>query len=172
MTLYWGFNPRSRAGSDSVLLRRSILRAVFQSTLPRGERPPARQSPGLLPVSIHAPARGATVVASLTYALAWFQSTLPRGERRNFNQTKGGPYQFQSTLPRGERQRCCFLNVRARLVSIHAPARGATRAARRFAPYRNVSIHAPARGATSPAQDCEHRRDVSIHAPARGATAS
>ena len=33
------FNPRSRAGSDSDSLVSCILIIVFQSTLPRGERP-------------------------------------------------------------------------------------------------------------------------------------
>ena len=36
----------------------------------------------------------------------------------------------------------------ARLVSIHAPARGATKSRSFFPWLRNVSIHAPARGAT------------------------
>ena len=56
----------------------------FQSTLPQGERLPLTGSPDLPePISIHAPARGATsssypsALPSLT-----FQSTLPQGERR------------------------------------------------------------------------------------------
>ena len=56
------------------------------------------------------------------------------------------------------------------LVSIHAPARGAT-------PYNfckililSVSIHAPARGATEAVDDNDEHMKVSIHAPARGAT--
>ena len=57
-----------------------------------------------------------------------------------------------------------------RLVSIHAPARGATRfyygADWGFA----VSIHAPARGATVDSVFEPDSLDVSIHAPARGAT--
>ena len=76
---------------------------------------------------------------------------------------------FQSTRPRGARHasaahRClstCF-NPRARegrdgglalremgkRVSIHAPARGATKGSTGQYTYRDVSIHAPARGAT------------------------
>ena len=78
-------------------------------------------------------------------------------------------------------------------VSIHAPARGATRVFVWQGRIRNVSIHAPARGATGfrrgnmpPAEfqstrprGARHRAwsfsaaglSVSIHAPARGATA-
>ena len=55
-------------------------------------------------------------------------------------------------------------------VSIHAPARGATVNLSPPVPPSEVSIHAPARGATDiPAAVVSHR-EVSIHAPARGAT--
>ena len=79
-----------------------------------------------------------------------------------------------------------------RHVSIHAPARGATRrinaialhcssfnprarkgrdhATANRAKRHHVSIHAPARGATYRGIDTERRIRVSIHAPARGAT--
>ena len=82
-----------------------IYKTVFQSTLPRGERP---MEPGALP------------------EIQWFQSTLPRGERRESSYlpepitrvsihapTRGATMGltayltqdavFQSTLPRGER---------------------------------------------------------------------
>ena len=82
-TLYRHFNPRSREGSDTTVLpgrpkpfifqstlprgeRRQnssgiATAVVFQSTLPRGERHYRRQYPqGSHPISIHAPARGAT----------------------------------------------------------------------------------------------------------------
>ena len=55
-------------------------------------------------------------------------------------------------------------------VSIHAPARGATRNKRHSWALFLVSIHAPARGATRGARVGAERRRVSIHAPARGAT--
>ena len=55
------FNPRSRAGSDPIYL-------------------PLKS---FVPVSIHAPARGATnLLLCLSSSRSWFQSTLPRGERR------------------------------------------------------------------------------------------
>ena len=56
------------------------------------------------------------------------------------------------------------------LVSIHAPARGATTTAAFAAESINVSIHAPARGATYIKIERLYRIYVSIHAPARGAT--
>ena len=55
-------------------------------------------------ISIHAPARGATYLLRIYLRSTLFQSTLPRGERR-FMQSKWKPsiIVFQSTLPRGER---------------------------------------------------------------------
>ncbi len=55
-----------------------------------------------------------------------FQSTLPRGERRVRGRMLYGGDSFQSTLPRGERPPGWKTLPEYRLVSIHAPARGAT----------------------------------------------
>ena len=79
---------------------------------------------------------------------------------------------FQSTLPRGERRcfLCSALNVV--IISIHAPARGATCGCC-GAPiaHETISIHAPARGATRRADYLySNYYNISIHAPARGAT--
>ena len=101
-----------------------------------------------------------------------FQSTLPHGERRTASVRGRRSKRFQSTLPHGERPAIISGPPAAPAVSIHAPARGATRndsAAPdhgcRFNPRsrtgsdvgqrlglqgRRVSIHAPARGATRP----------------------
>jgi len=58
-------------------------------------------------------------------------------------------WMFQSTRPRGARQLSTACSRPVVLVSIHAPARGATCSAE-VNPVRavRVSIHAPARGAT------------------------
>ena len=100
------FNPRSREGSDAV------LEYVYQ-----------RQ----FSISIHAPAKGATMLSDLRAWAGGFQSTLPRRERRNCNRivTESEYFNprsregsdiiiyclwgyvniFQSTLPRRERPR-------------------------------------------------------------------
>src|SRR5208337_235816 len=57
------------------------------------------------------------------------------------------------------------------IVSIHAPARGATLLGQCICGQFYVSIHAPARGATDESKHVATRCEVSIHAPARGATA-
>ena len=83
-----------------------------------------------------------------------------------------GTRRFQSTHPRGVRliascERSVHLDV-----SIHAPARGATREHVRQIHRHEVSIHAPARGATAGGRGQVFGLHVSIHAPARGATPS
>ena len=55
-------------------------------------------------ISIHAPARGATLLRiQLIVHYHLFQSTLPRGERPNDDNIWKPFSIFQSTLPRGER---------------------------------------------------------------------
>ena len=56
------------------------------------------------------------------------------------------------------------------MVSIHAPAGGATVSQSPVRGVRNVSIHAPAKGATAPIACDPLGHVVSIHAPAKGAT--
>ena len=63
-----------------------------------------------------------------------------------------------------------YKRAKAKGVSIHAPARGATESLNRFRTIISVSIHAPARGATAFANHQFSKSWVSIHAPARGAT--
>ena len=54
---------------------------------------------------------------------------------------------FQSTLPRRERQKAVATEL-DRLISIHAPAKGATLFLSSHAILKSISIHAPAKGAT------------------------
>ena len=99
-----------------------------------------------------------------------FQSTHPRGVRLSIASRSGRAIRFQSTHPRGVRPDKVIVEAPQTVISIHAPARGATRRVRRPAYDRRISIHAPARGATQRQRD-GHRGDrISIHAPARGAT--
>ncbi len=141
----------------------------FQSTPPRGGRRfPLAEHPRLVPVSIHAPARGATLRAveeadSLTVSI----HAPARG----------------ATIESITFGWCSE-------VSIHAPARGATRK-RALQLLRRGFNPRPRAGGDQPSQRCrarssfnprpraggDIRRDeheqhhaVSIHAPARGAT--
>jgi len=123
---------------------------MFQSTLPRGERP--CDGNDLTELSSFNPrSRAGSDWRNFLFSpvVFMFQSTLPRGERRNTLHQHHRSTKFQSTLPRGERLRI-FRNIRhpgsfnprsragsdarlldggdAHAVSIHAPARGATQA--------------------------------------------
>ena len=55
-----------------------------------------------------------------------FQFTLSRGERHAHTEKGTGKRKFQFTLPRGERRPYVDKAIKDALVSIHAPARGAT----------------------------------------------
>src|SRR5271157_5926998 len=99
------FNPRARAGRDGRDSDPGNMVDLFQSTRPRGARPPdssTDQVPTI--VSIHAPARGATRTVTPHSSASLFQSTRPRGARQALSD-------LVSTVIG---------------VSIHAPARGAT----------------------------------------------
>ena len=125
-----------------------------------------------IPISIHAPARGATATMQAMYDYGNISIHAPA----------------RGATP--ERQ-CVYGDV---CISIHAPARGATgqKSRRRkkhkhfnsrpcergdqeaWAEYRYkpISIHAPARGATHAPKAQLVTGRISIHAPARGATAA
>ena len=77
-----------------------------------------------------------------------FQFTHPRGVRRGFFCALIFFLSFNSRTREG----CDYIFSAAQVhqgVSIHAPARGATRGGRLEPDYYLVSIHAPARGATA-----------------------
>ena len=76
----------------------------FQSTLPQGERQETfGRECKYCDISIHAPARGATLVNDLAGVCGLFQSTLPQGERHLSFLLFPVSGIFQSTLPQGER---------------------------------------------------------------------
>ena len=143
------FNPRSRMGSDR--LRHARLRHAPK-------------------ISIHAPAWGATWVRTLAQTILRFQSTLPHGERRQGSGSYSGSKSFQSTLPHGERHTHNPIMVNHLLISIHAPAWGATVHVGYLFAGDGISIHAPAWGATAIPVFRVGDAHISIHAPAWGAT--
>ncbi len=169
---------------------------LFQSTRPHGARPrrrhkqnrpdpvsihaPARGAtlffcrPSVRPpVSIHAPARGATRLF-LSYPDLWsgFNPRARTGRDVPAGRVPALPVVFQSTRPHGARLDIADNIVLLAKVSIHAPARGATWEFPETGASGEVSIHAPARGATCHARQWQGLQGVSIHAPARGATRS
>ena len=158
-------------GATRALAITLSSRAEFQSTRPRGARPPPRKR------------------------LRKASSFNPRarvGRDSPSTAKKCGLHTFQSTRPRGARHQDDAAKQHQQ-VSIHAPAWGATQRAVEIQVKRIVSIHAPAWGATPPCRNSHKSirgfnprarvgRDkvfskiqqkiefVSIHAPAWGAT--
>ena len=167
------FNPRAREGRDDSRVTSISFLTKFQSTRPRGARRAtdvmkeivepfqstrprgARRGVGLhraagVLVSIHAPTRGAT--RRRPAPCRWRPCFNPRAhEGRDQDNVRiySSSQRFQSTRPRGARHRRAPRGARWRLVSIHAPTRGATYGTGRPAARLPVSIHAPTRGATS-----------------------
>ena len=76
-----------------------------------------------------------------------FQSTLPRGERRGVGWMTPFAASF-NPRSRGGSDLVHILEQRVRVVSIHAPAGGATWRETQRRRRCRVSIHAPAGGAT------------------------
>jgi len=196
-------------------LRRRVKRYQFQSTRPRGARQyeskQINMPGGFNPrarvgrdeqikltgypsqVSIHAPAWGATKVFECASQGTVFQSTRPRGARHQWDLLRHGRKACFNPRARVGRDDCPKHGCEQCLVSIHAPAWGATLAQSDLAESQAVSIHAPAWGATLSMIDLatptlsfnprarvgrdlsssfEHSGQgrVSIHAPAWGAT--
>ena len=98
------FNPRTRMGCDD---RNSLDYNVDE-------------------VSIHAPAWGATVLNPLLVVANVFQSTHPHGVRHNGGSGFEKLIRFQSTHPHGVRPYSRPERWYHTIVSIHAPAWGAT----------------------------------------------
>ena len=77
-------------------------------------------------VSIHAPAWGATCAESCGRIQSRFQFTRPRGARRDLTPIEQALTVFQFTRPRGARHARSVAERVKLVVSIHAPAWGAT----------------------------------------------
>ena len=104
------FNPRSREGSDGI-------------GIPEDAK--------FLRISIHAPAKGATLEETLGYS-------------RNTIISIHAPAKGATELE--------TIGLDVDKISIHAPAKGATKVILKDSTTGQISIHAPAKGAT--AQSC------------------
>jgi len=167
------FNPRPRVGGDGDVSPPEREVSIFQSTPPRGGRlvvpqqfsqsAPFQSTPprgGRLvffatailwtPISIHAPAWGATILFLLLGLFYLYFNPRPRVGGDLFRNLMGwGIQRFQSTPPRGGRHVYGGWANFHMYISIHAPAWGATGvSASSLAKLLRISIHAPAWGAT------------------------
>ncbi len=98
------FNPRSREGSDTTNIYISVNVNVFQSTLPRRERLKIGEQCEIIKI---------------------FQSTLPRRERHWFGFSDIRLRNFNPRSREGSDSIIAY-NDKVVLISIHAPAKGAT----------------------------------------------
>ena len=125
---YSGFNPRARGGRD---LKQELAAAKA------------------IKVSIHAPAGGATPqLPQRSQSRNRFQSTRPRGARLWCVRLKSRSCRFNPRARGGRDADIARLSSAAGIVSIHAPAGGATSMNEFTMDVSFVSIHAPAGGAT------------------------
>ena len=113
--------------------RRAIAAAIFllrqfQSTLPQGERQSGPASDCGVTTYFNPRSRKGSDLIFRGHHMAHgtFQSTLPQGERLQDTGHGRPPASFQSTLPQGERQISRQGYPLPDMISIHAPARGAT----------------------------------------------
>ena len=122
------FNPRTHMGCD-------------------GQPPLAGEAKKY--ISIHAPTWGATGFFALTFVLgAYFNPRTHMGCDSNRGPLPEGCKLFQSTHPHGVRLVLTRLFHSAKIISIHAPTWGATRAYTTKLNKLKISIHAPTWGAT------------------------
>ena len=167
------FNPRSREGSDSNDMPDGEIMLNFNPRSREGSDVVGFLQPLIsIRISIRAPARGATLNCNYDTVNDRFQSALPRGERLDCNSEIYILYDFNPRSREGSDPKN-MPKSRSVLISIRAPARGATGTAivtrpRSSAIFQSalprgerrrviisiirviwISIRAPARGATS-----------------------
>ena len=125
---------------------------IFQFTPPRRGRPSSVASTyAAETISIHAPAKGATIW------LRSISSTVPT---------------FQFTPPRRGRHGYCVYGERREDISIHAPAKGATPVRQGRNPALCNFNSRPREGGDPDRQIIAMQEHISIHAPAKGETPS
>ena len=165
------FNPRSREGSDTIAENCWRAWSYFNPRSREGSDPEDQPGEQHQTISIHAPAKGATDNSVLDgIRLMDFNPRSREGSDVTSLRLLNVEREFQSTLPRRERPsrgRCartsCHFNPRSREGSDHA-----FRVSRVLSPL--ISIHAPAKGATESVRVLFQSSAISIHAPAKGAT--
>ena len=122
------FNPRSHEGSDEINRMQVLHLRLFQSTLPRGERP------------------------RYSFTTCFLQHFNPRSHEGSDDRCNSLVHRVIYFNPRSHEGSDfigpCRKDV-SLFISIHAPTRGATAAFFRRRKDNGISIHAPTRGATA-----------------------
>ena len=134
---------------------RRIFSPIFKYLIPVSIHAPTR---GATPysiffdnnnyVSIHAPTRGATLSYNVVVPGGWFQSTHPHGVRQRSVIESVHDFRFQSTHPHGVRHLDSDILVPGYNGFNPRTHTGCDAATGSLAHRLRVSIHAPTRGAT------------------------
>ena len=144
------FNPRSREGSDLPLF---VLRDTVLNFNPRSREGSDYVCPFFsIPksrISIHAPAKGATIYAGLSSLFfLHFNPRSREGSDASLEALLNFSIDFNPRSREGSDYPANIISIRF-LISIHAPAKGATVLSRHSGKRTRISIHAPAKGATA-----------------------
>ena len=147
---------------------------VFQFTpLREGRLLIAGVRPFSVPISIHAPPRGATNEQKRPAAARIFQFTpLREGRLHPRRSAKVKKAISIHAPPRGATRRVEPDSQLLFYFNSRPSARGDGRDENAFSPPDFISIHAPPRGATDGCGGGGVKKSISIHAPPRGATHS
>ena len=122
------FNPRPREGSDAIFVPTSKIIKNFNPRPREGSDIPAfPPHPCMYVISIHAPARGATINKGIECVNTAISIPAPaRGATHMiFNRFKSSIH-FNPRPREGSDDTACNDVKRPLMISIHAPARGAT----------------------------------------------
>ena len=168
----WGFQSTLPRRERPAIVLFVISFNGFQSTLPRRERPGYKGSAiAGDPISIHAPAKGATKSVTAYNRYVKFQSTLPRRERHMYCATWVSTWSFQSTLPRRERHRGDAVFTTTQTFQSTLPRRERLLVFTQFLYHLDFNPRSREGSDLGVWCDFEYDTEISIHAPAKGATA-
>ena len=158
-----GFNPRARTGRDGSTLRGVGQCCVSIHAPARGATVELRESATLAEVSIHAPARGATAARPPRAVTRGVSIHAPARGATSIPASAVVACAFQSTRPHGARlERLAHSVLRHGFQSTRPHGARHSRAIL-GAELERVSIHAPARGAT--ALSCARSRTMTCFNP-------
>ena len=144
------FNPRLREGGDCLRLLFLNQHLLFQSTPPRGRRHSIITS--IFPVRYFNPRLregGDNAVSASICAACCISIHASAREATELCTLSDNSKKFQSTPPRGRRQALRNVILFHIVISIHASAREATKYLFPSSDHLQISIHASAREATA-----------------------
>ena len=166
------FNPRSREGSDTISGDSADTNSISIHAPAKGATVDAAHISTLKKISIHAPAKGATVDAAHISTLKKISIHAPAKGATIFQTDHPlTAFDFNPRSREGSDFMRSGIPVYTAFISIHAPAKGAT--ADLLTPPVNLIIFQstlPRRERRAAKVFLNYCIDISIHAPAKGAT--